>query len=99
MTPAERYPNQRKPISIRGVSYPSMRSAARALGVSNTTIMRALNRGTHETSAVFTKNAGTLDGVWYYCKADAAWARGVNASTFRRQIRKGKIAWMPEVAP
>lgn len=98
MTSSGRYPNQRIPISIRGVSYPSIRAAARALGVRNTTIMRALNRGTHETSAVFTKNAGTLEGVWYYCRADAAAALGVNTSTFCKQIRKGKIAWKPEIS-
>lgn len=92
---ARREKNLATPIRIRGVDYPSMRSAARALGVSNTTIMRALDRGTLETCGNLARNAGTIDGVWYYCKADAARERGINKFTFAKQIRRGVVEWIP----
>lgn len=43
---------QRKPITIRGVTYESRAAAAKALGVSHQTVNRAARRGTESSVAL-----------------------------------------------
>ena len=43
---------QRKPLTIRGVRYDSHAAAAKALGVSDRTVSRAVQRGTQDRVAL-----------------------------------------------
>ena len=43
---------QRKPLTIRGVRYESHAAAAKALGVSDRTVSRAVKRGTQDRVAL-----------------------------------------------
>ena len=43
---------QRKPVTIRGVTYESRAAAARAMGVSEQTVNRAVRRGTEDQVAM-----------------------------------------------
>lgn len=45
-------PNQRVPIRIRGVDYPSIKAAADALGLCHTTISSHLSRGTLDNAGM-----------------------------------------------
>ena len=78
-------------IRIHGVTYPSARSAARALGVKPHTILRALDKGTLDTLGQH--HAGYFDGVYYPSKATAARAIGVSEQIFAQRIRRGKTSW------
>ena len=48
---------QRKPVTIRGVTYESRAAAAKALGVSQQTVNRAARRGTENQVAMRKENA------------------------------------------
>lgn len=80
-------------IRIHGVTYPSARSAARALGVKPHTILRALDKGTLDM--IGQHYAGYFDGVHYPSKAAAARAIGMNEQIFAQRVRRGKINWTP----
>ena len=43
---------QRKPVTIRGVTYESHAAAAKALGVKDRTVSRAVQRGTEDRVAM-----------------------------------------------
>ena len=79
---------------IRGVTYPSMTAAAKALGVAVATVARAMDMGTLDTCGL-DRTSGLLDGVAYKSKTDAAAALNVNISTLRARIRRGKATWTP----
>ena len=87
--------NEATPIKLRGVAYPSIRAAARGLGMSSSAVSRALEKGTLEKCGLFSF-AGRIDGVLYVSKAAAARALGINKFTLLGQIRKRKIQWVPE---
>lgn len=86
---------QQTVIRIRGVTYPSMKAAAAALGVNKSTIWRALEKGTLETCGL-NMCAGTVDGIWYPSKSAAARAHGVNEFTFIGRVNSGKVNWVSE---
>ena len=76
-----------KPVTIRGVTYPSQRLAAEALGVSTQTITNAVQRGRlgtvglgplqKECEGVYQREV-TLGGVTYPSHKAAAEALGVS---------------------
>ena len=49
--------SQRKPVTIRGVTYESHAAAAKALGVSDRTVSRAVQRGTEDRIALSKEKA------------------------------------------
>jgi len=57
------------PLRIRGVDYPSINQAAKALGVGPTTVWRALDEGRLETVGLYRTHGRprpvTIDGVVY----------------------------------
>jgi hypothetical protein len=85
--------NEHIVIRVRGETYPSARSAARALGFKPHTILRALDKGTLDMVGQY--YAGHFDDVYYPSKAAAARAIGVSEQIFTQRIRRGKINWTP----
>ena len=49
-----------KRIEIGGVTYPSKRTAARALGISRTSLRKAIKRGDYKGKPIITKSAPIL---------------------------------------
>lgn len=87
-----------KPVTIRGVNYPSHSAAARALGVSASAVSAAVALGTQDHIGL--GNAGrsrigrrgnpiTIGGVTYPSQSTAARALGVSTSTISRYRRMG----------
>lgn len=85
------------PTLIRGVRYPSITEAARALGVHPTAIVNALSRGTVERVGLNGGRVGrpprsvTIRGVSYPSLRAAAVALGLNPSTVSRAIGRGTV--------
>jgi hypothetical protein len=88
------------PCEIRGVVYPSITAAARAVGVTPATITQTLNRkGNLETVGLGKKNPGpagqtnaakpiTLWGIKFASRTDAAKKLGICRVKFTRSISK-----------
>ena len=85
-----------KPVTIRGVTYPSQRHAAEALGVSTQTITQAVQRGRLGTVGLGRLQKGcdgvyqrevTLGGVTYPSKKAAAYALGVLPSVLSGYLK------------
>lgn len=86
-------PNHRKPITIRGVDYPSKAAAAKALGITYESLRKAIVDGRLETVGLNPKgkNHGRrvrIDGKVYKSIAEAARATGVTYDSLREHYRK-----------
>lgn len=86
-------PNHRKPITIRGVDYPSKAAAAKALGITYESLRKAIVDGRLETVGLNPKgkNHGRrvrIDGKVYKSLAEAARATGVTYNSLREHYRK-----------
>lgn len=78
-----------KPVTIRGVAYPSQKAAAEALGVAKATVCAAAKRGTLDKVGLGLSQPGcepaytrptTVAGVTYPSRKAAAEALGVTLS-------------------
>lgn len=84
------------PVVIRGVQYPSQTSAARALGVPQSAVYQALERGTLDGVGLGRNHHSKLrmmvDGVEFESIADAAREIGMRPDCLvsRRKIRHKK---------
>lgn len=92
------------PVRVRGVTYPSAASAARALGISDSTISKSLRLGTEEHAGLGRRahrrvptippKPVTLVGKRYSSVAEASRQTGIPylklASMFRRSEKSGK---------
>ena len=77
------------PVVIRGVNYPSQSAAARALGVAQTNISKALDLGTVDNVGLGrnqNKRACFLNDKEFESRAELARYVGVSASTLRSRI-------------
>lgn len=86
-------PKPKKPITIRGVDYPSKAAAARALGITYESLRKAIVDGRLETVGLNPKgkNHGRrvrIDGKVYKSIAEAARATGVTYDSLREHYRK-----------
>ena len=89
-----------KPVAIRGVTYPSQRLAAEALGVSTQTITQAVQRGTTDSvglgpllkgcKGVYQREV-TLGGVTYPSHKAAAEALGVSQTHISSYLKVKRI--------
>ena len=77
------------PIEIRGVNYPSQKAAAKALGLADSTIHSALERGTLGTVGLPHGHGIPTKwrGVEYISRAAAARAEGVCLSTLYKRMK------------
>lgn len=84
-----------KPVTIRGVTYPSVLAAARALGVSPAAICNARARGGLETvglnPTITTPCPVAIRGVTYPSQNAAARALGVSAATIYMALERGTL--------
>jgi len=88
--------NHPNPCRVRGVLYPSQTAAARALGVTKTTVGMALNRGAIDTIGLG-KNSTLrtpirVGGKSYRSQYEAASAHGIGYSNFKYLVHKAKLA-------
>ena len=91
------------PVTIRGVAYPSQSAAARALGVTPTTVWKALESGRLDTVGVRDwkclrgrpwPNAPrkvSVNGVAFTSMSKAARAVKMHPETFRRKYREALL--------
>lgn len=89
-----------KPVTIRGVTYPSQRLAAEALGVSKQTIAQAVQRGVTDNVGLGPLQRGcegvyqrevTLGGVTYPSHKAAAEALGVSQTHISSYLKVKRI--------
>ena len=87
-----------KPITIRGVTYPSRKAAAEALGVHTRTIYAAARVGALESVGLqvdrpprLSDMPVTIRGVTYPSRKAAAEALGVASQTIKRAERNGVL--------
>lgn len=80
-----------RPITIRGVTYPSHTHAAKAVGVVPSTITLAKATGTLETVGLGRKVPLTVRGTYYDSVREAARAIGVSEGTVSRALNNGKL--------
>lgn len=81
-----------KPVTIRGVTYPSIGEAARQLDVSHTNITKAMQRGTLNFVGLRTphnRKPVTLNGVWYPSQTKASVETGIGIRRVRRMVKMG----------
>ncbi len=81
------------PVRIRGQDYPSQTAAARALGVSKSTVCLALDRGAIDRVGLGRKVrpiATCVDGVWYRSQCQAAADTGLGYLNLSRSIREAR---------
>jgi len=86
-------PNHRKPITIRGVDYPSKAAAAKALGITYESLRKAIVDGRLETVGLNPRGKKhgrrvRIDGKVYKSIAEAARATGVTYDSLREHYRK-----------
>lgn len=82
-----------KPVTIRGVTYPGIREAARQLGVDVATVSRSRKKGTLDGLGFREKQPPKpmwVDGVEYRSNADAALKVGVVPEVFSRRKSAAK---------
>ena len=81
-----------KPIIIRGVEHPSKREAARALGVSRSSLAHAISTGALDYLGTGKRPVMrvTVRGVTYDSASDAARALGVAENTVYKAVAAGK---------
>jgi predicted site-specific integrase-resolvase len=83
----------KKPVSIRGVNYPSLKEAAASLGVSIYTAQEARRNcrldylGTKEIKTV----SFSFKGTSYKSLQDASRSLGISFSVLQRWNKKGKL--------
>lgn len=84
---------QRVPVRIRGVDYPSISDAARALGLTPAAISFALDRGTIDTVGLPVPRGAPrccrVNGVRYGTLTAAARANGVTVAAIHHALRRG----------
>jgi hypothetical protein len=89
-----------KPVTIRGVTYPSQKAAAEALGVSTQAITQAVRRGTTDNVGLGPLQKGcepvrlykiTLGGVPYPSHKAAAEALGVTSTAISNYLKVKRI--------
>ena len=85
--------NHRKPITIRGVDYPSKTEAAKALGIGYEALRKAIVDGRLDTVGLNPRgrNHGRrvkIDGKTYGSIAEAARTIGVNYEALKGYYRK-----------
>jgi len=78
------------PCLIHGVLYPSQRAAAKALGVSDTRVAIALNRGRADQIGVGLTRPCVIGGVEYPSRKAAAEALNVTIGRVCQAIREGR---------
>lgn len=76
------------PVIIRGTLYPSQSAAARALGVAQAVVFRALDRGTADNVGLGRSKPVTIDGTEYPSVTAAAAALGRAKSTISKRLRR-----------
>ncbi|MBC6437127.1 MAG: hypothetical protein GDA52_03060 [Rhodobacteraceae bacterium] len=83
----------KNPITIRGVTYPSQAAAARALGVSTSSVARLARRGEPDSIGIGTKSGQpiTIRGVTYPSQAAAARALGISRQAVNDATRTGRL--------
>jgi hypothetical protein len=92
-------------VLIRGVSYRSMREAARALGVTRTVIAKCRQRGTLDKAGLrqnrlvpgpdhIACKAVTIQGVEYPSIEIASEVLGVHRSTIHRNMARGTLDYL-----
>jgi len=86
--------NARVPTPIRGKIYSSQSEAARALGVPQSAVFSAAEKGTLDGVGLgrnhSTKHPVSLDGVKYDSQADLARAIGVDPKHLNTKVRKAR---------
>lgn len=92
------------PVTIRGVTYSSEGEAARALGVLQTTISKALEQGRLDTVALNPRGrriakAVTVNGVRYKSSYAAGKALGIHPATITRKMRECSTSVLEIKAP
>lgn len=82
-----------KPITIRGVTYPSRAAAAQVLGIQVEGLYDAIRRGTVQNAGLGQGKAKcipiTIRGVTYPSYAEAARALGVSPSSVQQAVKYG----------
>lgn len=83
-----------KPVTIRGVDYPSYGAAAKALGVNQSTIGKAVKEGRTETVGLGFQGGGCpvmIRGVLYRTQKEAADALGLHPGTIKNALDRGTL--------
>lgn len=80
------------PVCIRGVHYPSITAAARALGVTDRAVHHALDEGNPDRVGTGKSRPRqfTYNGVTYRSQAACARAYGIPTNTFNDRLRQGR---------
>lgn len=80
------------PVRIRGVTYPSLTAAGKALGVNPSTVAMHLDNGTIDRTGLGQSHARpyTYAGVTYSSMSTAALALDIPGSTFSDRVKKGR---------
>lgn len=78
-----------KPVTIRGVTYPSYTAAAKANNVTKAAVMLAATRGTLDNVGLGIKKPITINGVKYASQREASKALGVSDGDIHR-MRKNE---------
>lgn len=78
------------PVTIRGITYPSMAAAARTFGLNPGTVFKAKEEGRLDHCGLGQNKAQpvTIDGVEYPSIQQAARATGINFETLRKRALK-----------
>lgn len=80
------------PVTIRGVTYPSINAAARELGLSVNGVWRANKVGRlDQIGSMGNRKPVTVRGVRYETMGEAARALGVSRDTMRRSYKNGTL--------
>jgi len=82
------------PVRIRGIDYPSISSAAAALGVKPNTVQGALERGTIDNVGLRGwpgRKPVTIRGVRYLSIAAAANALGLSERSINKAMKNGYL--------
>jgi hypothetical protein len=87
------------PITIRGIKYPSRKSAARALGLKASTLAAAIRNGRLDDVGTDAGYAAmykpiTIRGVTYPSRRHAADALGVATGTIANANTKGRLEFV-----
>jgi hypothetical protein len=88
----KRFPYHSVPVTVEGVTYPSIKSAARALGLTVSGVRNALDRNTTDNLGTGQSRPRpfTYDGVTYRSQSAAARALGISPNTFNSRVFHGR---------